>query len=88
MTTKSRIAKLEKIKHLRGMSWLQFIQCDNPETLPPDLREKWKIYMETHTRGIDTLAQALTETTGQETSPAEAENQLRKLTDDNKKSTN
>lgn len=44
--------------------------------------------METHTRGIDTLAQALTETTGQETSPAEAENQLRKLTDDNKKSTN
>ena len=40
---------------------------------------------EIYERAFSTLAHALTDITGQETAPAEVENQLRKLTDDNPK---
>jgi hypothetical protein len=81
MTIKNRLTKLEKAAHVRapGLSWKRFIQCDDPEKLPPDLREKWKEKMKRHERGMSTLAGALTEITGQETTQAEAEASLTNL---------
>jgi hypothetical protein len=80
MTIKSRLAKLEKGSRVQAskMTWKWFVECDEDD-LPPEMREKWEKMMEEHERGMSTLAGALKEITGQETTPAEVSSIIQNL---------
>jgi hypothetical protein len=41
MNLKTRLKKLEQAKHGITWTWTQFLHCNNPDTLPPELREAW-----------------------------------------------
>lgn len=81
MSVKARISKLENMAALRvsDMAWRKFISCDDPNELPPELREAWAARMEMQDRGISTLASALTDITGQDCTPQEAGDYLANL---------
>jgi hypothetical protein len=45
MTIKSRLAILEKTTR-GGLSWRQFVECDDPEKLPADLHKDWRTFVD------------------------------------------
>jgi hypothetical protein len=67
MSTIKRIQKLEAAGKSKRMSWKEFVTSDT-----------WPDYP----RGFETLAEALTDVTGQATTPADVEKCLGRLSND------